>query len=221
LTGAPRRPPRAGLDPHHTQAIVHGLIVAGYFAPVCIVLGIFLGLSGWAMAALLVLGPAAAGAFAGWMSAAVAERAGRAAQRLYAPTGDTTPYQRTFSYQEAMAMRGDVAGALESYEALITELRDDAAVRMAAAHLYATKGRDPARAAALYREARLVATATRATEFAATNALIDLYRGAPADEGRMLTELRRLAERFAGTPPGEHARAELEARRALRGGEGA
>ena len=211
------KPPRGGSEIHRTQAAVYGVIIGGMFLPVLVLLGFRLGLGLAGMLALVLLGAPAIGIFTRVVVSAMADRAGLAAQMLYAPSGSTTPYQRTFSYQEAMAMRGDVAGALASYEALIAEQPGDTAARFAAAALYASKGRNAARAAELYREARLLPAATRATELAATNALIDLYRGPLADEARMLAELRRLAERFAGTPPGELARehlAELRARSA-------
>jgi len=219
VTSTPPRPargPRAGAEVHLTQAFVYGLIAGGYFAPVLLLLTVLLNLSFLGGVLLFVTGELAIVGAVGTVSYQLAERAGRAAQALYAPSGTTTPYQRSFSYQQAMAMRGDVAGALASFEALIVELADDVPVRLAAAHLYAEKGKDAARAAALYREARLLPSATRATELAATNALIDLYRGPLADEARMLAELRRLAERFAGTPPGELAREELARVRSMR-----
>ena len=37
------------------------------------------------------------------------------------PSGNSTPYEEQFSYQEAMAARGDVDGALESFESIIAE----------------------------------------------------------------------------------------------------
>jgi hypothetical protein len=214
LTAGPAGPPRAlreSPEVHQTQAKVYGVMVGLAFTPVLVLLAIRLGFGLGGTLALLLLGAPALGIGTYRAVFALSERAGLAAQTLYAPTGFTTPYARTFSYQEAMAMRGDVAGALASYEALMTELPHDVAVRFAAAALYADKGRDAARAAALYREARLLPAATRANELAATNALIDLYRGPLADEARMLVELRRLAERFAGTPPGELARAAIAA----------
>jgi hypothetical protein len=45
---------------------------------------------------------------------------------------------------------------------------------------------------------------------------VDLYLGPLVDEARAMSELRRLAERFAGTRDAEGALAELERRRALR-----
>jgi hypothetical protein len=212
MTQAPR-PPRGALDGHQIHAIGMGFFVWGLMAVVLLFVGGPLGLSLLQILLVFVFGGGAAGAATAFVAYTLSERAGDAASAIYAPKGDTTPYQRIFSYQDAMAMRGDVAGALASFEALIAELPGDAAVRFAAAELYATRGNDPARAAALYREIRVLPGATARHEFAASNALIDLYRGPLHDEARARSELRRFAERFAGTAPGEMARRALEAMR--------
>ena len=185
------------------------LFAGGFFLLVLLLLTNLLNLS-FVQAILFVLvGEIAIVGVVACTAIHMSEHAGRAAATLYAPTGHTTPYQRSFSYQQAMVMRGDVFGAIRSYEALITEEPEDVAVHLAAADLFASTPGFAERAATLYREARLLPAATRATELAATNALIDLYRGSLADDGKMRSELRRLADRFAGTPPGELARETL------------
>jgi hypothetical protein len=169
-----------------------------------------LQLTGMSFVLFVFGGAALAGAFTSVVAIKVSNRAGQAAASIYNPTGATTPYQRVFSYQKALEMRGDMAGARESYEALIEESPGDAAVRFAAAEFCAGRGKDPSRAAELYREIRLLPGATIQHESAATNALIDLYRGALADEARARSELRRYAEKFGSTPQGELARRALE-----------
>jgi hypothetical protein len=169
-----------------------------------------LQLTGMSFVLFVFGGAALAGVFTSVVAIKVSDRAGHAAASIYNPTGSTTPYQRVFSYQKALEMRGDFAGARESYEALIAESPGDAEVRFAAAEFCAGRGKDPARAAELYREIRQLAGATLQHESAATNALIDLYRGALADEGRARSELRRYAEKFGNTPQGELARRALE-----------
>ncbi|MDQ6636086.1 MAG: hypothetical protein M3Z10_15155, partial [Gemmatimonadota bacterium] len=47
--------------------------------------------------------------------------AGAAIRMVTLPSGRSTPYEEQFSYQESLAARGDVAGALASYEAVIME----------------------------------------------------------------------------------------------------
>lgn len=182
------------------------LIAGGFLLPVFALLAIFLHLTLGQTILFVIGGESLSVTAISWFAIRLAERAGDAAKQIYMPSGATTPYLRSFSYQQAMVMRGDVIGAIRSYEALITEEPDDVHVRLAAAELLARTPGFAERAATLYREARALPAATRRNELAATNALIDLYRGALADDGKMRTELRRLADRFAGTPPGDLAR---------------
>jgi len=204
-----RNAPRAGWEPHRTKALMMSLIAGGYFAPVLLLLGFKLDLSVGGMVLLVAGGEVSVVGAVALVSSYLADRAGDAASAIYAPRGDTTPYQRTFSYQHAMVMRGDVLGAIRSFEALVSEQPEDVAVHLAAADLLARTPGFAERAATLYREARLLPAATRTTELVSTNALIDLYCGPLADDGKMRSELRRLADRFAGTPPGELARETL------------
>ena len=206
----PSRPPGSGFEGHQIRAFGLGFYVGGMFLLPFGLLGWKLQLTGITFVLFVFAGSALAGAFSAVIAIKVSNRAGQAAASVYNPTGSTTPYQRVFSYQKALEMRGDMAGARESYEALIAESPGDAAVRFAAAEFCAGRGKDPARAAELYREIRLLRGATAQHESAATNALIDLYRGPLADDGRARSELRRYAERFAGSPQGEMARRALE-----------
>lgn len=213
MTGE-RRPPSGGLEGHEIKAIVYGLYAWALEVVALGFVGGALGIRGWSLVfAIFVVGPLI-GLFVGGTAYYGAERAGRAAAMIYAPTGNSTPAQDSFSPQLAMAMRGNVPAALAGFEALMAGAPEDPAVRLAAAEMYATRGGDPARAAELYRQARLLPGATRGDEMAATNALIDLYRGPLADPARMRSELRRLADRFAGSPHAEMAkRALLEMKR--------
>ena len=122
------------------------------------------------------------------------------------PSGRSTPYEQQFSRQEALAARGDVAGALASYEEIIAA--DPAAVepRVRAAELYAGKGGNPARAAELFRQVQRIPGVTPQRDLYASNRLVDLYRGPLGDEGRALVELRRLAERFPTSREAAYAR---------------
>src|SRR5215216_2733491 len=56
------------------------------------------------------------------------------------PSGRSTPYEQQFSREDALAARGDVAGALASYEALIAADPAGVEPRVRAAELYATRG---------------------------------------------------------------------------------
>lgn len=132
-----------------------------------------------------------------------------------APNRGTAPRETEYSHIQAMAARGDVEGALRAYEEVIAAADAgavDASLR--AADLYASSGRDPARAAALLAAVRRVPGLSANRDLYATQRLIDLYDGALRQPQRSLTELRRIMERHAGTREAEFARVALARRRA-------
>lgn len=134
---------------------------------------------------------------------------GAFARMILFPSGSSVPYDEQYSYQQAMAERGDIAGALESYEAVIAERPEAWLPRLRAAELYAGGGRDPARAAELFRSVRDLPAAPLGQVLVASHRLVDLYDGPLHEPGRALVELRRIVERFPGTPAAEHARRAL------------
>lgn len=151
------------------------------------------------------------GFFGGWAAAsllayAIAYVTGRSVMRFVAPSGETTPYQRSFSAQEALAIAGHVDEAIASYEELIAADATDPEVRLAAAELYVRTRRDPRRAEALYREARRLPGLAPVRDLWISNRLVDLYRGQLDDEGRAMVELRRIVERFPSTREAGFAR---------------
>jgi hypothetical protein len=131
------------------------------------------------------------------------------AQAITFPSGSHTPYEEQFSFQDSLAARGDVAGALVSYESVIAERPDAVAPRMRAAELYAAKGGDPQRAAELFREIRAIPGVPRREAIYACSRLVDLYDGALNEPGRALVELRRIIELYPGTAVAAHARQAL------------
>ena len=133
---------------------------------------------------------------------------GQLIARFVAPSGSTTPYEQTFSYQQALAAKGDIPGALESYEAVLRESPQQAEAGVQAAELYASIG-NTGRAIELLRAVREIPGVSSAREIYASNRLIDLYLGAAGDDGRALVELRRLVERHPGTDTAARAREAL------------
>jgi hypothetical protein len=135
--------------------------------------------------------------------------AGATARAITFPTGASVPYEEQFSYQDSLVARGDVEGALASYEAIITERPDLPLPRLRAAELHARAGHSPERAAVLFRSVRDMPAATPHDSLYASNRLIDLYEGPLNDPGRTLVELRRIIERYPGTQAAGAARAAL------------
>lgn len=121
------------------------------------------------------------------------------------PSGATTPSRADYSREDALLMQRDVAGALESFEAKIAADPRLADARLRAGDLYAAEGRDPARAAALFREVQRIPAVSQRDDVYASNRLVDLYDGPLGDTGRAIVELRRLMDRHAGTRAAEEA----------------
>ena len=159
------------------------------------------------LAALLI--GVAGGYFTTYMTLTLSDGAGAIAKSFTLPSGDSTPYEQTFSYQETLAIRGDMAGALESYEAIISENPNAIPPRMKAAEHYARGNRDLNRAAELFREIRGMDGVTSRDSLYASSRLVDLYEGPLDDPGRALVELRRIIELHPNSSLATHARTAL------------
>ena len=129
------------------------------------------------------------------------------------PTGNSTPYQQQYSYQESLAIRGDVNAALASFEELVLSTaiaaRDGIEVRVKTAEMALRAGR-PARAVELFREIQRAHHGDAGRDVYASNRLIDIFIGPMADPGRAMVELRRLIERYPNTDTAARARAGLD-----------
>lgn len=182
-----------------------------------------LGLHGFPALLFTLVAASLSALFVFRMGLASAVAAGGVARAVTMPSGASTPYEDQFSFQESLAARGDVAGALESYEAVISERPGAVSPRLKAAELYARRGKDPRRAAALLREVRDLPGATPRESLYAASRLVDLYDGPLAEPGRALVELRRLVERYPNTDVAAGARvaiARIKAQRAAEAAEG-
>ena len=149
---------------------------------------------GVAAAALVI------GGTAGWLHVA-----GEAWSLWLAPRGSGRGVDPDFSLEDAMLVRGDVAGALHSFERLIATRPTDARVRIRAADVYAGPGARPRRARELFQEARGMRGAPASIDIYASNRLVDLYLGVLNDGRAARAELRGLAQRYPGTPVGAQA----------------
>ncbi len=83
-------------------------------------------------------------------------------------------YERQYSHEDAQVMRGDVEGALASYERIILELPNDPQPRIRAADLYA-KSELRERAEILYRAVQRLPRIAPRDDIYASNRLVDLY----------------------------------------------
>lgn len=186
-------------------AVVLPFVLAVPFGVIGFLLAELLALPKWSkvpFAAALGIG---AGFFVRIVSAQIIGGTARFIARFLAPSGSTTPYQPDFSYQKALAIRGDVEGAIESFEALLVAHPNDIEAFVEAAELNARSGRHQ-RAAELFLGARQIPGISRTRDIYASQRLVDLYLGPLANDGRALVELRRMSERFAGTDAATRAR---------------
>jgi len=120
----------------------------------------------------------------------------------------TGSYERQYSHEDALVMRGDVEGALASYEKIILEGTNDTHPRIRAADLYAKSGMRE-RAEILYRAVQRLPSVAPRDDIYASNRLVDLYLAWPGHETKGLRELRRLIDTYPETDVAERARAGL------------
>lgn len=133
--------------------------------------------------------------------------AGRIFGEFIQPTANGS-YERQYSHEDAMVMRGDVGGALASYEEIILAAPTDPQPRLRAAELYA-KGGQRERAEELYRSVQRLRRVPPRDDVFATNRLVDLYLAWPGNETKGLRELRRLIDTYPNSDVAAHARAGL------------
>jgi hypothetical protein len=187
------------------RAYAYGLVVFGLSVPMSLALSSKLGfgLLGLILVTLVVGATLASGAVffglrGGQMAADVAQ--------YVTAGGSSTPYEDQFSQEQALVMKRDYAGALELFERRLLDDTNDARVRIAAADLYALHGKNPQRAAELYREVQRLPAVGSGQDIYATNKLADLFLGPLKQPGRALVEFRRLVDRYPGSAAADHAR---------------
>jgi tetratricopeptide (TPR) repeat protein len=143
-----------------------------------------------------------------FMSHALSNKSATVLPGTLMPSGNTTPYETDFSYELALAMKGDVKLALESFEEKIAAAPSDATVRLKAAEMYVSAGQFD-RARALYREVQRIPHVASRDDVIASYRLIDLYRGKLGEHGKALPEFRRLIERYPDSQIEQNAREAL------------
>lgn len=117
------------------------------------------------------------------------------------------------SKAEALAASGRLDEAAAEFESTRAQGGGNIASLRAEAEVHAGSNGDPRRAEELFLRIRKAPDASVADELYASHRLIDLYLGPLADSGRVMVELRRMAERFPNTVDGHGALAALKQRR--------
>jgi len=145
----------------------------------------------------------------------IANKAGRAAQIIYNPSGESTPRRREYSQAAALVMQDRHEDAAAAYEVHVTEDPDDPEPYFQLARLYLEHLDSPEEAINWYTRARDEARLTDGQALVATQEIANIYMRRLRTPRRAIPELVLLCERFPGTPAGEIARRELEEMRAL------
>jgi hypothetical protein len=117
-------------------------------------------------------------------------------------------YERQYSREDALVMRGDVEGALASYEEIILEAPTAPQPRIRAADLCAKSGLRE-RAEILYRSVQRLPRVASRDDIYVSNRLVDLYLAWPGHEVNGLRELRRIIDTYPESDAAKHARAGL------------
>lgn len=160
--------------------------------------GIMLGASGLPLVLVVAASMYVAGYTIRRIMTVVPEGMAQAFMYLIWPTGASTPYEPTYSNLQALAARGDHAGALEAYDEAMRLRPMDPEPRFQAAELL-SRSSTPDKAVRLFVQARRLSGRNRSKELFATQRLIDLYLGKLDDRPRARAELRQLVKRFPGT----------------------
>lgn len=146
----------------------------------------------------------------------IGQLSGNAASALYAPSGKSTAYTPTFSHIETLIIRGDFDGAATAWEVAILENPTNAGVLAKAADFHLRERKDPATALSLYLRARQLDVGGTDLRRYIQQKIVDMYLGPLEDEGRAMSELRRLIDGFPQSREAEAAREALAAIKARR-----
>lgn len=165
----------------------------------------------WAFGLALLLGITAGGV--GFATGGLAAKG----WKHFAVDGSTTPYEEQYSHEQSLVMRGQIDEALASFESIIRGNPAAVKPRVRAAELYSREQGNHLRAAQLLSEVQRIESAGAGDVVYATHRLVDLYTGSLNQPGRAMVELRRLIEKFPGTPAAEQARDALAALKARHG----
>jgi hypothetical protein len=183
----------------------YGFMAGGVTIPIAAAFAYKLGLHGWRAIAFMAAVPIAVGFLVRTMLGRLMAGSD-AAVRVVLEGGSSTPYTEQYSYQQTLVMQGRLNEALESYEAIIAEADSTPDVRIRAAELYIREAKNHARGAQLLQEVIRNPACTPGEEIYAANRLADLLSNHLGEPGKALVQLRRLADRYTGTPTGDRAR---------------
>jgi hypothetical protein len=157
--------------------------------------GVVLGVDGPLLILVVVMAMFMAGYTVKRIMTVVPEGMANAFVYMIWPSGSSTPYARNYSAAQALAVKGDLEGALTTYRLAMSLHPRDAEPRIQAAEMF-FRSETPGRAVPLFLEARRLAPER---DMYITQRLIDLYLGPLQSDVRAMVELKHLIDRFPGT----------------------
>lgn len=132
-----------------------------------------------------------------------------AAQTIYNPSGDSTPYKEQYSYAASLAIRGRYAEAAAAYELHAIENPAEPEPYLQLARLYRDKLKRYDDALAWFRRARTDAKLGPGQELYVIQEIIDLYVGHLRTPRKAIPELTLVCQRFPATPAARAAQKQL------------
>jgi tetratricopeptide (TPR) repeat protein len=192
--------------PAKIAGTVYGIVLGLLFG---VPLGYQLGARGTPLILFAIMSVFAAGYTIYRITYAVPESAAKALLGFTFPSGNSTPYEPTYSHLQALAVRGDMSAAHAGYQEAIRLNPTDPEPRFQLAELLMQDAK-PAKAAWYLGQARRLSSDNPSRELYATQRMIDLYLGPLEDPNRAIMELKRLIERFPVSREAQSARAVLE-----------
>lgn len=158
---------------------------------------------------MIAMGSMLAGALVYILATHLTERAGRAAQTIYNPSGDSTPPLRGYSYAESLVKRARYGDAAAAYELYCLEDPTDPEPYLRLARLYRDQLNQYEDAVTWFRRARSDAQMNAGQHLLVIQELIDIYLRQLKTPRKAIPELALICERFPGTAQAEAAEAEL------------
>ena len=153
----------------------------------------------------VVVGAVLGGAGVALFVLSISRGAGNALKSFIQPSGSGTPFERQYSYEDSLVVRGDVQGALASYDRIIAESPEESQPRLRAADV-CLKSKLHEKAELLFRDVQRMPRVAAKDDVYASNRLVDLYLTWPGNEAKGLRELRRLMDRYPNTAVATRAR---------------
>ena len=141
---------------------------------------------------------------------AIVYRAAKAGQVIYAPSGNSTPRKKEYSYAQSLDMRGEYEDAVSAYELVIVEEdASDPTPYLRIARIYRDKLERYEDAARWLNRALRESTMHAGLATLTRKELVELYRTMLNVPHKAAPMLARIAEEAAGTQEGDWAAAEL------------